>query len=142
MTSTAEIEQLQAEMARIRRDLNGNVDEIVESAKELTDWRLFVRSYPWASVGAAVAAGYLVAPRIFRSANHEDGEADRPQSAKSSAIGSAAKHANPLVHLATSALMRNVAQLATQYVTNRLVSPSTTSASRQPPTLQGVEYGH
>jgi len=144
MTKSAEIDQLQAEMARIRRDLNGNVDEIVESAKELTDWRLFVRSYPWASVGAAAAAGYLVAPRIFRSRrDHGNGDGLTSSSDVSKSARPSAKQNNPLLNLATSTLMRNVAQLATHYVTSRLVSPSPPHvSSRQTSTPQGVEYGH
>jgi hypothetical protein len=141
MTKTADVEQLRAEMARIRRDLNGNVDGIVESAKELTDWRLFVRSYPWASVGAAVATGYLVAPRIFRDrSDHSNGESNRAEAVGPPAR-STGKPTNPLLSMATSALMRNAAQLATHFVTTRLVSQP--QASRQQPlTPQGAEYGH
>jgi hypothetical protein len=49
-------------MTRIRCNLNEGVDGIVENAKVMSDWRFYVRSYPWACVGAAVALGYLIVP--------------------------------------------------------------------------------
>jgi hypothetical protein len=32
----------------------------------MTDWRYYCRAYPWASMGAAAAAGYLLVPRRAR----------------------------------------------------------------------------
>jgi hypothetical protein len=50
-------------MARIRCELDENVEEVVESAKAMTDWRYYVKAYPWASVALAFVAGYFVVPR-------------------------------------------------------------------------------
>jgi hypothetical protein len=60
---TSEVEQVRRQMARIRCELDENVEQVVESARQMTDWRYYVRAYPWASVGVAFLAGYFVVPR-------------------------------------------------------------------------------
>ena len=61
-TSTYTAEQLRQEMRRVREDLREDVQEVVEGAQDLTDWRHYVRSYPWACIGVAAVAGYLLVP--------------------------------------------------------------------------------
>lgn len=63
MSYTNEAEEIQRQMARIRCDLNQEVGEIVQSARVMSDWQYYVRTYPWICVGAAVALGYLVVPQ-------------------------------------------------------------------------------
>jgi hypothetical protein len=53
-------------MAQIRRDLHEDVKGVVEGAEAATDWRRFVRNYPWACTAAAVVIGYVVVPRKHR----------------------------------------------------------------------------
>jgi len=55
-------DRLRQEMRTIRRELGGDVEEIVEHAERLMDWRYYVERFPWASVGAALLAGYFVVP--------------------------------------------------------------------------------
>jgi hypothetical protein len=55
-------EQIQDQMHDLRGQLDNDLEQIVDSAKELTDWRTYVRRYPWACVGVAAAIGYLVVP--------------------------------------------------------------------------------
>jgi hypothetical protein len=43
--------------------LDEDVQEIVEGAREIGQWRTYVRSYPWVCLGAALAMGYLIVPR-------------------------------------------------------------------------------
>ena len=61
---------LRLQMASVRSTLDGNVDELVTNvndlvtnARQLTDWRYYVKAAPWASVGAAAAVGYMLVPR-------------------------------------------------------------------------------
>jgi hypothetical protein len=53
-------------MAQIRRDLHVDVQGVVQGAEAATDWRRFIRGYPWASIGVALAVGYLIVPRRHR----------------------------------------------------------------------------
>jgi hypothetical protein len=55
-------ERIQRRMYDLRGQLGNDLEEVVDSAKEFTDWRTYVRSYPWACVGVAAAIGYLVVP--------------------------------------------------------------------------------
>jgi hypothetical protein len=50
-------------MEQIRCDLAGNVSHLSDDAKTLTDYRYYVRQYPWICLGAAAAAGFLLIPR-------------------------------------------------------------------------------
>jgi len=50
-------------MQRVRGEVKDDVQDIMQSAKKLTDWRYHVKNHPWAFLGAAVAAGFLLVPR-------------------------------------------------------------------------------
>ena len=62
MTDNADSQDIQQQMARIRRELDEDVDKVVEQTKELVDWRNFVGSHPWLTIGAAAALGYVIVP--------------------------------------------------------------------------------
>lgn len=55
-------EDLQREMREVRAELRGGMQEIVKQASGLGDWQLYVKAYPWLSLGAAAALGYLLVP--------------------------------------------------------------------------------
>jgi len=67
-TATNDIDEIRRRMAQIRRELHEDVQEVVAGAEAVADWRRYVRLYPWATVGAAFAVGFLLAPR--RRAKH------------------------------------------------------------------------
>jgi len=63
-------EAIRLRMAGVRGALDENVRELVQNAgvladraRNLTDWRYYVKAAPWATVGAAAAVGYLIVPR-------------------------------------------------------------------------------
>jgi hypothetical protein len=55
-------EELQRRMARLRSEMGQDVESVFDTAEELTDWKHYVRRYPWIAVTAAAAVGYLVVP--------------------------------------------------------------------------------
>lgn len=63
MHDSPDIQEIRAQMAQIRCDLNDDVEGIVEHAREMTDWRYYVRTYPLASAAVVAGLGYLVVPR-------------------------------------------------------------------------------
>jgi hypothetical protein len=63
MTHDDKAHEVQARMARLRRELDNDVQHVADSAKAMTDWTFYVRRFPWAAVGIAAAAGYLLVPR-------------------------------------------------------------------------------
>src|SRR4051812_8904675 len=93
-------------MAQIRRELHEDVREVVASAEAVTDWPRYIRMYPCAALGAAVAAGYLIVPRRHRTvprdiATHADvaqarevvedvkGKQDKPKKSRKGVVGAA-----------------------------------------------------
>jgi len=66
-TASNDIDAIRRQMAQIRRELHEDVQEVVAGAEAVTDWRRYVRSYPWPAVGVAFAVGYLVVPKRRRS---------------------------------------------------------------------------
>jgi len=63
MSDTAfQAEQIQQEMQHVRAELRDDVQDMVASARVLGEWRAYVRSYPWACLGAAAALGYFLVP--------------------------------------------------------------------------------
>jgi len=65
-TASNEIDDIRRQMAQIRRELHEDVQGVVAGAEAATDWRRYVRLYPWACVGAAFGLGFLIAPRRRR----------------------------------------------------------------------------
>jgi hypothetical protein len=55
---------VQRRMRAIRGNLVAHADEAVKKARTKLDWRHYVVNYPWATLGAAMAAGYVLAPRL------------------------------------------------------------------------------
>jgi hypothetical protein len=62
-TASSEIDEIRRKMGQIRRDLHEDVKGVVEGAEEVSDWRHYIRMYPWAAVGAALALGYVIVPK-------------------------------------------------------------------------------
>ena len=50
-------DQLRREMAMVRRELSADIKGVTAQAKELTDWRQYMKHAPWISIGIAAAAG-------------------------------------------------------------------------------------
>ena len=60
--SQSDPNEIRSEMARIRHALGPHAQEVVGETRRLVDWRTYVREYPWACVGAAIAIGFLAVP--------------------------------------------------------------------------------
>ena len=63
MHNSPETQAIRQRMEEVRCELDEDVQEIVEGARDLGDWRSYVRSYPWVCLGAAFAVGYFIVPR-------------------------------------------------------------------------------
>jgi hypothetical protein len=63
MTNDDSAENVRRRMAELRRDLECNVREVRRGARVMTDWKFYVRKFPWAVAGAALVAGYLLVPK-------------------------------------------------------------------------------
>lgn len=71
--------EIRQRMATIRRQINEHSQEVVTQTKELSDWRFYVRRYPWASVTAAAVIGYAIVPKRREASDRElDDQPDEP----------------------------------------------------------------
>lgn len=57
------------EMIRLRIDVHA--DEVVAQVNALRDWRSYVRRYPWLSVSAAAAIGFVIVPSRKRGGRND-----------------------------------------------------------------------
>jgi hypothetical protein len=57
------INDIRRQMEAVRCNLGDEVEEIVGSARTLTDWRFYVRSYPWLCLAGAAAVGFWAVPK-------------------------------------------------------------------------------
>ena len=62
-TDVLEADEIRERMALIRQRIDEQSVEVVAQVSELSDWRSYVRRYPWISVGAAAALGYVLVPK-------------------------------------------------------------------------------
>ncbi len=63
MHNSPETKAIRQRMEEVRCDLDEDVQEIVEGARDMGEWRFYVRTYPWVCLGTALAVGYLIVPR-------------------------------------------------------------------------------
>lgn len=63
MQDSPETQAILRRMEEVRSDLDEGAREIAESARDLGEWRHYVKNYPWICVGAACAIGYVIVPR-------------------------------------------------------------------------------
>lgn len=63
MAGHDQADEIRRRMAELRRDLSSDVHKVGRSARVMTDWRFYVRRFPWATVGLAAAAGFMLIPR-------------------------------------------------------------------------------
>lgn len=63
MTHDDEAREVQERMARLRREIADDVEQVTQRAREMTDWTFYVRKFPWAAAALAAAAGFLLVPK-------------------------------------------------------------------------------
>ena len=63
VSQSNDADTIRRQMAQIRRELHEDMQGLVAGAEDASDWRHYVKMYPWIAVGAATAVGYVVVPR-------------------------------------------------------------------------------
>ncbi len=54
---------VRARMQQIRCEMDQDLEEMVASARDMVDWKHYVKTYPWVCLGAAAALGFLIVPK-------------------------------------------------------------------------------
>jgi hypothetical protein len=118
-------------MEEVRGDLDTGFQGIVNDARDIGDWTYYLKTYPWAVLGAALVAGYLIAPRLGFGAKpvsappvgfaaRNSSKETPPEAPKSNIAGKLLSIVGPLV-------MREVTAYAMQQADRFLASRSTRS---------------
>ena len=107
------------EMARIQNqidaekaELAGNLSELEDKAREVTDWRVQVGKHPLESVGVAMAAGIAVAMMTKRGARRMSA----PHDGNGSAPAGSTVWSHPVVDRILNALVAVAAAKAVQLI--------------------------
>jgi len=90
-TKMHEMDLLQVQMRKVRTDLNEEVHELVQNAREAVDWRHYWRSYPWVGCAAVLTVGYLLVPARRNSSHDARPLSDVARSAEAASRPSAAR---------------------------------------------------
>lgn len=110
MSDSESIKAIQQRMQQVRHDLGDEVEELVESAKDMTDWRKYVLANPWACMAAAAAIGFFIVPK--RAPRLRLSEADLQAFARQGAVLKPQKSQGgmrrALLSFVTSAALRGV----------------------------------
>jgi len=116
----ATIEAIRHRMMEVRRDLK---QDLATSARDMTDWRSYVRASPWIAIASAVAVGYLLAPKgpaVVRLSGIELQNLAR--NGQATAMASVPQPKKSLARSLFSSLAGLAARSAMTYVTHRLTN--------------------
>jgi len=126
----AKADRVRRDMRCIRRELGDNVEELVENAERLMDWRYYVDRYPWATVGAAALIGYLLVPRRIVTLPTDQHSLTQLVDRIAPAIAPPEKQKpqsswlSNLISMGTGLLMRAAAGYATQQLSKAFAQPA------------------
>ena len=56
-------ESIRGRMQHLRCEIDEDMEDMAASARDMVDWKHYVKTYPWVCFGAAVALGFLIVPR-------------------------------------------------------------------------------
>lgn len=120
-TASNEADTIRRQMAEIRQSLHRDMQGVVAGAEAASDWRHYVRLYPWAALGGASALGYFLMPRRRRSVSQTAEKAAEKVLAKAQGVAEAPKEEKKrgliggLFALSTPVLLRAAQSYAVSY---------------------------
>ena len=115
-------------MDQVRCDLDEDVQGIVEGAREMGQWRHYLKNYPWIGAGLALAAGYLIVPRravgMLRSSDTLAQLASQGSTLASSHLLAKGSVGGRLLELAADLALRGVSRYVAQRAGNLFAPPA------------------
>ncbi|MDB5353139.1 MAG: hypothetical protein JWN86_4386 [Planctomycetota bacterium] len=85
-TEQNDVEKIRREMAQIRQRLHQDMQGMVAGAEAASDWKHYVRQYPWAALAVTLVGGFLLVPRKRRSVSKTAEKAAEAAVAKISGV--------------------------------------------------------
>ena len=130
MSDDATIQAIQERMRQVRRELS---EDLAMSARDITDWRSFIRANPWLAIASAAAVGYLLAPKgppVVRLSGIDLQKFVRE--GQTTAIASVPRPKKSLTRTLLTTLAGLAVRSATAYVTHRLTNAKAPSEETAP----------
>ena len=127
-------DELRARMDHLRRKLRVDVARTSVAARRLTDWRYYVRHFPWASAAAAAALGFLIVPRREPRPVVDQEALENLMAEKRVVVIPQSEDASGKKGLASTvgaAVAAMAARTAMNYMSNKLVGSANGGAARQ-----------
>jgi hypothetical protein len=56
-------ESIRGRMRHLRSDIDRDMENTAATARDMLDWKHYVKTYPWVCLGAAAALGFLIVPK-------------------------------------------------------------------------------
>ena len=60
---------VRARMQGIRCDIDQGLEDVSAGARNMVDWKHYVKTYPWVCLGTAAVLGFLIVPKRSRGNN-------------------------------------------------------------------------
>jgi hypothetical protein len=135
-------EKIRRQMRDIRRGMGVEMQDLVQSAQQLSDWRYYVRKFPWICVGSAFVAGVLLSPksRKFSAAAGQKADWDKLIAQLKQTNLGAEMHGSPLTNGLLGRALALAAPILARSATN-YIATHMGIASKQNVRDEGEEYG-
>jgi len=69
MNDLPQDDAVRARMQGIRCDIDQGLEDVSASARNMVDWKHYVKTYPWVCLGTAAALGFLIVPKRATAIN-------------------------------------------------------------------------
>ena len=134
-------EEIQREMQQVRTSLGSDMRHLAQQARDSTDWRHYVRRYPWFCLGAVAATGYLLVPSkkkppVLAGA----AEFPRQGSAASAQVGTGAGITSAITAMVVRAVASAVMQRGMDFL-NRRKQPAPAAAKNADGSTESSQLG-
>ncbi len=141
-------EEIQRQMQSVRSSLRADVKELVENARDMTDWHYYVRRYPLASMAVAATVGFtLTSLGTQRATSAVQAPAPSPfgETPPAHAPGSPSLMNRLFASfggMATSAITRAALAIATQQLNKFVADSSFLAPTGSAPSAAQEEHSH
>ena len=71
MSSPPQGDAVRERMQQLRCEIDGDMEDVSANARNMVDWKHYVKTHPWVCLGAAVAVGFLIVPKRSSAINAE-----------------------------------------------------------------------
>ena len=106
---------MRARMQGIRCDIDQGLEDVSASARNMVDWKHYVKDYPWVCLGTAALLGFLIVPKRAAAINADVATPTDPAQTGHPVVNSAPTAARGMVDALVATVVSIVVREATAY---------------------------